>query len=240
MNTILLKTNINCGNCVTKVTPYFNNNEGITSWAVNTTHADKILTVSGHKVTAQLVADILQPAGFKVLGVVEQKKAVKTIGFFTTYKPLLLILAFIIGGVIVREAIAEPNGRFIWHSMMANFMGGFFLAFSFFKLLDVKGFASSYRMYDFPAKYIPFYAEAYPFMELVLAFLYFTGIAPTATNWVTLLLMIIGVAGVANSLLNKKAIRCACLGTVFNLPMGSVTLIEDGTMAVMAVTMLLL
>ena len=31
-------------------------------------------------------------------------------------------------------------------------------------------------------------------------------------------------------LLNKRKIRCACLGTAFNLPMSTVTLVEDGVM----------
>jgi hypothetical protein len=39
---------------------------------------------------------------------------------------------------------------------------------------------------------------------------------------------------VIQSLLNKRKIRCACLGTVFNLPMSTVTLVEDGLMVAMA------
>ena len=60
-----------------------------------------------------------------------------------------------------------------------------------------------------------------------------------ATNIITLVLMLVGAAGVLNALLNKQAIRCACLGTALNLPMTKVTLVEDLTMAVMAGVMLL-
>ena len=49
--------------------------------------------------------------------------------------------------------------------------------------------------------------------------------------------MVIGSIGVAKSLLNKTNIQCACLGSAFNLPMSTVTLIEDFGMAIMAITM---
>ena len=71
---------------------------------------------------------------------------------------------------------------------MQYFMAGFFLVFSFFKLLNLKGFAESYVM---------------------------------------------------QSVLNKKKIQCACLGAVFNLPMSTVTIIEDALMIVMSGIMIL-
>ena len=52
--------------------------------------------------------------------------------------------------------------------------------------------------------------------------------------------MLVGAAGVLKALLDKRAIRCACLGTALNLPMPKATLVEDLTMAAMAGTMLAL
>jgi LSD1 subclass zinc finger protein len=46
--------------------------------------------------------------------------------------------------------------------------------------------------------------------------------------------------GVLLALRGRKSIRCACLGAVLNLPMTTVTLIEDVSMAVMAGAMLLM
>jgi hypothetical protein len=51
--------------------------------------------------------------------------------------------------------------------------------------------------------------------------------------------MLVGAGGVIQSNLQKKTIRCACLGTVFNLPMSTVTIVEDLSMAAMAAWMLL-
>ena len=51
--------------------------------------------------------------------------------------------------------------------------------------------------------------------------------------------MLIGAVGVLRALLRKDTIRCACLGTALNLPMTTVTLVEDLVMAAMAGAMLL-
>ena len=59
-------------------------------------------------------------------------------------------------------------------------------------------------------------------------------------NLVTLVVMLIGALGVLLVLLDKRSIRCACLGTALNLPMTKVTLVEDLTMAVMAAAMLVM
>jgi hypothetical protein len=44
--------------------------------------------------------------------------------------------------------------------------------------------------------------------------------------------------GVIQSVVNKRKIRCACLGAVFNLPMSTVTIMEDLLMVVMSGMML--
>jgi hypothetical protein len=84
------------------------------------------------------------------------------------------------------------------------------------------------------ARRIPAYGYAYPFIELLLGAAYVTGFQPLATNLMTLVVMAVSSAGVIQSLLAKRTIRCACLGTVFNLPMSTVTLVEDGLMVAMA------
>jgi len=56
---------------------------------------------------------------------------------------------------------------------------------------------------------------------------------------VTFLLMSFSALGVIQSVLNRTKIRCACLGTVFQLPMSTITIVEDLGMALMALLMLL-
>jgi hypothetical protein len=55
---------------------------------------------------------------------------------------------------------------------------------------------------------------------------------------VTLIILGITTYGVTKSLLDKKSIRCACLGTALNLPMTEATFIENAIMLVMALIML--
>jgi hypothetical protein len=50
----------------------------------------------------------------------------------------------------------------------------------------------------------------------------------------------VSAVGVLKALLDRRAIRCACLGTALNLPMTKVTLVEDLGMAAMAAGMLAL
>ena len=121
---------------------------------------------------------------------------------------------------------------------MGHFMAGFFLVFSFFKLLDLRAFADAYSTYDIVAAKWPVYGFVYPFIELALGAAYLGHFAPIATNAVTLAVMGVSSVGVVKALLAKRKIRCACLGTVFNLPMSVVTLVEDGLMLAMAAVML--
>jgi hypothetical protein len=122
---------------------------------------------------------------------------------------------------------------------MQHFMAGFFLVFSFFKLLNLKGFAESYAMYDVLARKIPAWGYVYAFLELGLGISYLLNFNPILTNAVTFIVMSISIIGVLQSVLNKKKIQCACLGAVFNLPMSTVTIIEDGLMILMSLGMLI-
>jgi cation transport ATPase len=152
--------------------------------------------------------------------------------------PLLLIVGYIAGAVALATWFRSALG-WSWHTFMLDFMAGFFLVFSFFKLLDLRGFVDAYQSYDILARPFRPWGFAYPFIELALGIAYLTRFELFATNVATLLLMLMGSVGVLRALLKKKAIRCACLGTALNLPMTTVTLVEDVGMAAMAAIMLL-
>jgi hypothetical protein len=156
--------------------------------------------------------------------------------WFETYKPILLIFFYI---SLVTVLIQLKNENFNWMQAMQYFMAGFFLVFSFFKLLNLKGFAESYVMYDVLAKRIPVWAYIYAFVELGLGIAYLINFNPFITNSITFIVMSISIVGVLQSVLNKKKIQCACLGAVFNLPMSTVTIIEDALMIAMSGIMIL-
>lgn len=162
---------------------------------------------------------------------VEQAK-----NWFVVYKPVLLILIYI---SIASVLAATNQNRFDWMKGMNSFMAGFFLTFSFFKMLDLKGFAESYSTYDIVAKRLKMWGYIYPFIELALGFAYLISFQPMLTNIVTLVVMSVSIIGVLQNVLNKKKIQCACLGVIFDLPMSSITIIEDVSMIAMSGLMLI-
>lgn len=149
--------------------------------------------------------------------------------------PLALIVGFILGVTLL---VAARGGDWSAATLGRHFMAGFFLVFGFFKLLDIAGFVRAYREYDLVARAVPGWARAYPFVEVGLGVCYLLGVATIAVNGVTLVLMLVGAVGVLRALRAGRRIRCACLGTALNLPMTTVTLIEDLVMAAMAAAML--
>ncbi len=239
--TLKFRTNLNCNTCVAAVKPLLDNEPSITSWDVDIAASEKTLTVHGNDLSSDKIRDAVAKAGFKVLNELEPVSSQRPEVILTeqptatTYYPLILILAFLIGVVTLLELKSDGIA---WGRAMSNFMGGFFLVFSFFKMLDLRGFADSYQMYDVVAQRFRSYGYAYPFIELLLGMAYLTGFQPFLTNVVTLIVMSISALGVLKSLVAKRKIRCACLGTVFNLPMSTVTLVEDSLMAGMAAFMI--
>ena len=154
------------------------------------------------------------------------------------YKPLAIIVGFITGVTLLAQwPFAEGWDAMLW---MRHFMAGFFLVFSGFKLLNLKGFADSYRMYDLVAARWRNWGLVYPFVELGLGVMYLLDWAPVAANLTTVVVLGVSSIGVIRSVLKKTKIQCACLGDVFNLPMSTVTIVEDLAMVGMAGIMLAL
>lgn len=148
-------------------------------------------------------------------------------------KPLLLIFLYIVTAVVFLN-YKEWNTS----EAMLDFMGLFYIVFSFFKILDLKGFPESFQMYDPLAKMIPTYGWIYPFIETALGIMFLMRFEIGIALVVTLVVLGITTFGVVRALLNKKPIQCACLGTVLKLPMTEATFIENSIMIIMALVML--
>lgn len=227
---------LTCNNCVAKVhstlTPFAD--------SVEVTLKPPQVRLTGQKESIETLNALLKKIGNYQIGAeilpenrIENSDDEKS--FFITYKPLILVFSYIL---LVTLAVEVVNGSFELHRFMPNFMAGFFLVFSFFKMLDLNGFASSYSMYDLLAKRVSAYGYIYPFIELGLGIAYLLAYRPMLINVVTLIVMSFSSIGVILAVMNKQKIRCACLGTGFNLPMTTVTIIEDLLMAAMAAWML--
>ena len=149
-------------------------------------------------------------------------------------KPLFIILGYIF---IASILLNYKN----WNSSnaMLDFMGLFYIIFSFFKILDVKGFSMSFRMYDPLAKQAPIYGYIYPFIEVILGMMFLIRYEVNIALILTLIVLGITTIGVTQTLINKRNIKCACLGTTLNLPMTEATFIENAIMIIMAFLLLI-
>jgi hypothetical protein len=232
-----VKTDLRCGACVESIRPLLDAEPGVNRWTADVSTPDKLLTVEGNDISAKRVGELLGAKGYHVLAEVSAPPPVSIAPPEpkTSYYPLLLILLFLLGGTALVEVGA---GAFDPMRAMRHFMAGFFLVFGFFKLLNVPAFADAYRGYDVVAKVWPGWGYVYPFVEVTLGAAYLANVWPVAVNVVTLVVMGVSTVGVVQSVFARRKIRCACLGTVFNLPMSAITIVEDVTMVLMAAGML--
>ena len=148
------------------------------------------------------------------------------------FYPLIAMLALV--GVLTSAGVV-----FFEQTIMIAFMGYFFLVFGTLKLVRLRSFVEAYQTYDVLAQRSTVYAYSYPFLELVFALSYLLVWQIEIVSAVVLVVMLIGAYGVYRKLRTKEEIPCACLGTVFKVPMTWVTLGEDLLMAGMAVMLLL-
>jgi copper chaperone CopZ len=154
---------------------------------------------------------------------------------WVTYFPLALLTGYLVLVPALAQWSAPAFDGQMW---MRHFMAAFFLAFSFFKLLNIRAFADAYAGYDLLAAKWRGWGFLYPFVELALGIAYLINFQPTLTNAVTFVVMTFSLLGVWRAVASKQKIKCACLGAVFNLPMSTVTIVEDALMAAMALWML--
>lgn len=233
MTHIYKVTGMTCSSCEAKVKSSLLILPNVTEAEVSKDSQTAIITMDKHipLATFQNALD----KKYSITAMEHNESAEQAKSWFATYKPILLIFGYVTAIAII---VSIKQNTFYWMQAMNVFMAGFFLAFSFFKMLDLKGFADSYTMYDIVARKIKAWGFIYPFVELALGFAYATGFQPLVTNIVTLLVMSISIVGVLQSVINKRKIQCACLGAVFNLPMSTVTIIEDILMIGMSGSMI--
>lgn len=180
---------------------------------------------------------INQIVGSKYTISILKDTVISSTSFFKTYRPILLIFAYLTVICTSIELISDSKDIMRW---MRHFMAGFFLIFSFFKLLDPSGFKNSYQDYDLIAKKFPTWSYIYIGFEVSMGLLYLIHFDPILTNLITLIVMSISILGVIQAVKSRQKITCACLGNVFDLPMSTVTIVEDALMILMAGFMLMM
>ncbi len=231
-----------CGGCKASVEKYLNEIEHVTNVSIHLEKGEAEVTMD-----KDITADVLQKAlpekytlsknpakNVFVSSSISSTAKVEEESKLQQLKPLLLILFY-----IASASILLHYKDWSWSEFMLDFMGLFYIVFSFFKILDLKGFPESFKMYDPLAKQIPIYGWIYPFIETALGLMFLLRFEVNLALIVTLIVLGVTTIGVTKTLLDKKSIRCACLGTALKLPMTEATFVENAIMIVMAVLMLL-
>ncbi len=218
-----------CTGCQAKVQSLLSNVTGVKNVSIDLSKGKAVIAMEKHIATAVLKAALKDYPKYQLSETNDQHHSLVPVlveeeskSWIETYKPILLIFGYITAITLLIEYM---DGVFEWMRWMNHFMAGFFIVFSFFKLLNLKGFAESYSMYDIVARKWNGWGYVYVFTELALGLAFLSGFNPILTNAVTFGIMTVSIIGVLQSVFNKRKIKCACLGDVFNLPMSTITII---------------
>lgn len=150
------------------------------------------------------------------------------VGVWVNYKPLIAILSF----CIILSAVQSSSDD---SQFMPLLMGYFFIFLSLFKFFDLRGFVDGFSTYDLMTKQKRAYGYAYPFIELALGLTFLANLEPIMINSITLAVMFLSGMGVLKSVLSGQKLKCACLGTALNVPLSSVSILENFGMGAMAI-----
>ncbi|WP_435200776.1 MauE/DoxX family redox-associated membrane protein [Qipengyuania sp. 902] len=155
-----------------------------------------------------------------------------------SYTPVLAVFA-------VGAALAVALSLFVYQSPFTVRTAEWFIAFSMamlamLKLQDVEQFSTMFVGYDLLGqRWVP-YAYAYPFLEATAAVLMAGRNLPWISIPVALTIGTIGAVSVFYAVyIQKRDIKCACVGGSGNVPLGFISLSENLAMIGMGIWMLL-
>jgi glutaredoxin len=155
----------------------------------------------------------------------------------TTYAPVLAVFA-----VTALMALALSDASFgDAFTVRAGqwFIGLSMMALAMLKLQNLESFSTMFLNYDLLARRWVAYGKIYPFAELGAGALMVAGAATWLSAPVALFIGGIGAISVFKAVyLDKRELRCACVGGASNVPLGFLSLTENLMMIAMAVWML--
>ena len=233
MKSIYEVSGMTCNGCKLSVEDKLSSLQGVDSVQVDLTQGEAII-YSKSPISFSLITNSLPPK-YKITRKesIQDNDTIK-VSKVKQLKPLFIILTYI---SITSLLLNFKN----WNSTeaMLDFMGLFYIIFSFFKILDIRGFSMSFRMYDPLAIKVPLYGSIYPFIEIFLGVMLLMRIEVKVALILTIMILSITTIGVTKTLINKTKINCACLGTTLKLPMTEATFIENAIMLIMAIMLII-
>lgn len=155
----------------------------------------------------------------------------------TTYRPVIAIfsVAFLMGVAISWTALGtiHPIHTAEW------FIASAMVLLGLQKLRDVEGFSTMFLNYDLLAsRWVP-YGYIYPFAETLAGLLMLAGALMWLSIPIALFIGTVGAVSVFKAVyIDRRELKCACVGGGSNVPLGFVSLTENLMMIGMAVWML--
>lgn len=157
----------------------------------------------------------------------------------TTYTPVLAIFAV---GFLLAVAVGVLTGWSLGYVMVIpHFISITMMLLALMKLRDVESFSTMFLNYDVLARQFVPYGYVYPYAELTAGLLMFAGVLSYISIPLALCIGSVGAWSVFKAVyLEKRELKCACVGGDTNVPLGFVSLTENLMMIGMAVWMLVM
>ena len=148
----------------------------------------------------------------------------------------LFLIAALATGVL---AYAQPSDS-SFQGLVMQFVGFSMTMLGLLKLQNVDGFVNGFLGYDLLAqRYVP-YAYVYPYAEVLGGLLMIGGVLPAVS--IPIMIFIGGIGGISvfkAVYLDKRELKCACVGGGSNVPLGFVSFSENAVMFGAAIWMLI-
>lgn len=152
----------------------------------------------------------------------------------TSYRPVIVV--FIMAALMSVAVTLAVSGQFMMVRSAEWFITFSMAILALLKLRDVESFSTMFLGYDLLARrWVP-YAYLYPFGEALAALLMIAGILPWLSVPVALFIGTLGAISVFKAVyIDKRELRCACMGGDSNVPLGFISLTENLMMIAMSV-----
>ena len=153
----------------------------------------------------------------------------------TSYTPVIAVFAV---AALIALAIDWLSMRTITTMVLPNFIAVSMCLLAMLKLQDVERFSTMFLNYDLLARrWVP-YGYVYPFAELGAGVLMLAGALTWLSAPIALFIGGIGAVSVFKAVyVDKRELKCACVGGSSNVPLGFVSLTENVMMVAMALWM---
>ena len=156
----------------------------------------------------------------------------------TSYRPVVALFAMTL--LMALAASTAVHGTPFTGQAIAWFIAFSMAVLALLKLQDVEKFSSMFLNYDLLAKrWVP-YSYIYPFAEGLAGVLMIAGVAAWLSVPVALFIGTVGAVSVFKAVyIDRRELKCACVGGSSNVPLGFVSLTENLMMIGMAAWMAL-